>query len=123
MFGSANVYSGFSVSDVARAKEFYGETLGLSVSEEHGFLRLHLPSGAEVIAYPKPDHIPATFTILNLGVSDVDEAVDVLAARGITFERYASMDTDEKGIVRGDGPPIAWFKDPDGNILSVLQDP
>jgi predicted enzyme related to lactoylglutathione lyase len=121
MFGSAKAFSGFAVDDVQKAKEFYAETLGLEVSEANGILRLHLAGGGEVIAYPKPGHVPATFTILNFQVDDIDTAVDELARRGVTFERYPGLDADEKGVFRGGGPFIAWFTDPAGNILSVLQ--
>lgn len=122
MFAKTKAFSGFSVDDTARAKEFYGETLGLDVSEANGILRLHLAGGGEVIAYPKPTHVPATFTILNFAVPDVDEAVDALLARGVRFERYEGMPQDDKGIMRGNGPDIAWFTDPAGNILSVVKD-
>jgi catechol 2,3-dioxygenase-like lactoylglutathione lyase family enzyme len=122
MFKSTKAFSGFAVDDVERAKKFYGETLGLDVSEENGLLTLHLGSGAEVLAYPKSDHEPAVFTILNFPVSDIASAVDELSARGVEFERYEGFDQDAKGIFRGGGPDIAWFKDPAGNILSVLQE-
>ena len=124
MFENTKAFSGFSVDDVQRAKEFYGETLGLKVSEEHGLLFLHIAGGRDTLVYPKPDHVPATFTILNFPVDDIEKAVDELSARGVRFERYpgTEMETDEKGIFRGGGPLIAWFKDPAGNVLSVLQD-
>jgi catechol 2,3-dioxygenase-like lactoylglutathione lyase family enzyme len=123
MFGKAKAFSGFSVDDVQRAERFYSETLGLEVSEENGLLRLHLAGGAEVIAYPKGDqHTPATFTILNFQVEDIDAAVDELARRGVVFQRYPGLETDGKGVFRGGGPFIAWFTDPAGNILSVLQE-
>lgn len=123
MFGKTNAFSGFSVDDVQAAKTFYGETLGLEVAEAHGMLRLRLASGGEVIVYPKGDqHVPATFTILNFQVEDIDAAVDELARRGVVFERYPGLETDEKGVFRGGGPFIAWFTDPAGNILAVLQD-
>ncbi len=115
-------FSGFAVPDVAAAKEFYGSVLGLDVSEENGMLSLPIGDGQRVLVYPKPDHQPAVFTILNFPVDDIDKAVDELAQRGVTFERYDGFEHDEKGVARGDGPPIAWFKDPAGNILSVLQD-
>jgi catechol 2,3-dioxygenase-like lactoylglutathione lyase family enzyme len=123
MFENVKAFSGFSADDVQKAKEFYGETLGLRVSEEHGMLLLHT-RGADILVYPKADHIPATFTILNFPVEDIESAVDQLTDRGVRFERYDAMsaDTDDKGIFRGEGPYIAWFKDPAGNILSVLQD-
>ena len=123
MFKDANAFSGFSVDDLERAKQFYGETLGLSVSENPAGLELHLGGGATVFVYPKPNHEPATFTILNFPVASIDEAVDELTAVGVTFERYDGLEQDEKGIARGGGgPKIAWFKDPAGNILSVLED-
>ncbi len=122
MFGTAKAYSGFAVDDVKKAKEFYGGLLGLEVSEEHGMLTLHLAGGARVLVYPKEDHVPATFTILNFPVDDIDAAVDGLAGAGVVFERYPGMEADEKGVFRGWGPAIAWFKDPAGNILAVLQD-
>ena len=122
MFKDSKAYSGFSVNDIQQAKEFYGRTLGLKVSEDHGMLQLHLAGGATVLVYPKPNHVPATFTILNFPVDDVDAAVDELTKRGVRFEiyDYADLKTDERGVFRGGGPVIAWFKDPAGNILSVL---
>jgi predicted enzyme related to lactoylglutathione lyase len=122
MFGTTKAFSGFSVDDIPAAKAFYGETLGIKVSEEHGLLTLHIAGDRDVLVYPKPDHTPATFTILNFPVADIDQAVDQLTARGVRFERYDKIKTDEKGIHRGDGPPIAWFTDPAGNVLSVLQE-
>ena len=123
MFGKTKAFSGFSVDDVQKAKQFYGDTLGLDVSEANGMLSLHLAGGAEVLAYPKGDqHTPATFTILNFQVEDIDTAVDELTRRGVVFQRYPGLEADEKGIVRGGGPLIAWFTDPAGNILSVLQE-
>jgi predicted enzyme related to lactoylglutathione lyase len=123
MFGKTRAFSGFSVDDVQTAKRFYSETLGLEVSEANGLLRLHLAGGAEVIAYPKGDqHTPATFTILNFQVDDIDAAVDELTRRGVAFQRYPGLKTDAKGVFRGGGPFIAWFTDPAGNILSVLQE-
>ncbi|MGH3071180.1 MAG: VOC family protein [Gaiellaceae bacterium] len=121
MFKDTKAFSGFSVDDVPRAKRFYGEILGLDVSEENEILFLKLGGGATVIAYPKENHVPATFTILNFPVADIDQAVDRLAAAGVEFERYDGFDQDEKGILRSGGPPIAWFKDPAGNVLSVLE--
>jgi catechol 2,3-dioxygenase-like lactoylglutathione lyase family enzyme len=117
----SKAFSGFSVDDIPAAKRFYGETLGLRVSEENGMLRLHPAGGQTILVYPKEDHTPATFTILNFPVDDIDAAVDQLAARGVRFERYEGFEQDEKGVMRAAGPPIAWFKDPAGNILSVLQ--
>jgi predicted enzyme related to lactoylglutathione lyase len=121
MFNPKSAFSGFSVNDLAKAKHFYAETLGLRVDEIAAGLSLHLPGGATVFAYPKDNHEPATFTILNFAVDDVDAAVDELVRRGVQFERYSGIPADEKGIVRGGGPTIAWFKDPAGNILAVLQ--
>jgi catechol 2,3-dioxygenase-like lactoylglutathione lyase family enzyme len=122
MFATTKAFSGFSVDDLAAARQFYGETLGLRVSEDNGLLTLHIAGDRDTLVYPKPDHAPATFTILNFPVDDIDVAVDELAARGVAFERYEGMEQDEKGIDRtGDGPPIAWFTDPAGNICSVLQ--
>lgn len=115
-------FSGFAVDDVPEAERFYRETLGMEVSEEHGMLRLHIGADASILVYPKPDHTPASFTILNIPVADIDAAVDALARRGVTFERYDGIEADERAIARGDGPPIAWFKDPAGNLLSVLQE-
>ena len=121
IFRNTKAFSGFSVNDIQRAKHFYGETLGLEVSETHGLLNLHLAGGTTVLVYPKPNHIPATFTILNFPVADIEEAVDQLTRKGVRFERYeGDLKTDDKGIFRGGGPLIAWFKDPAGNILSVL---
>jgi catechol 2,3-dioxygenase-like lactoylglutathione lyase family enzyme len=122
MFGKTKTFSGFSVDDVQAAKHFYTETLGLEVTEANGLLNLHLAGGGEVVAYPKGDqHTPATFTILNFQVEDIDAAVDELTKRGVVFQRYPGIEADEKGVVRGGGPLIAWFTDPAGNILSVLQ--
>jgi catechol 2,3-dioxygenase-like lactoylglutathione lyase family enzyme len=121
MFEHGQPFSGFAVDDLSAAKHFYGDTLGLTLSEANGLLELKLAEGTTVLVYPKPDHVPATFTILNIPVPDVERAVDTLVSRGVTFERYGGFDQDERGIMRGEGPPIAWFKDPAGNILSVLQ--
>jgi catechol 2,3-dioxygenase-like lactoylglutathione lyase family enzyme len=118
----SKAFSGFSVDDLAAAKAFYGETLGLKVSEEGDVLSLHLGSGAEVLTYAKPDHEPATFTILNFPVDDVEASVDDLVARGVSFEHYDGIEQDEKGISRDPrGPVIAWFRDPAGNTLSILE--
>jgi catechol 2,3-dioxygenase-like lactoylglutathione lyase family enzyme len=122
MFGTTKAFSGFSVDDIPAAKQFYSETLGLRVSEEHGMLTLHIAGGRDILVYPKPNHTPATYTILNFPVDDIDEAVDQLTKRGVRFERYDNIEMDGKGIVRGGGPPIAWFADPAGNVLSVLQE-
>lgn len=116
-------FSGFSVNDIPRAKKFYGETLGLDVKEENGMLHLRLPGGAVVLMYPKPNHVPATYTVLNFPVASVERVVDELTGQGVRFEQYAGeIQTDAKGIHRGRGPVIAWFKDPAGNVLSVLEE-
>ncbi len=124
MLKDTKAFSGFSVNDVQKAKEFYGQTLGLDVSEAHGLLTLHIAGGTRILMYPKENHIPATFTILNFPVANIEQTVDDLVKRGVRFESYNEGDlvTDEKGIFRGGGPLIAWFKDPAGNILSVLQE-
>jgi catechol 2,3-dioxygenase-like lactoylglutathione lyase family enzyme len=122
MFADSKAFGGFSVDDMDRARQFYGETLGLRVSEENGLLHLHLAGGNDVLVYPKPNHTPATFTILNFPVDDIDAAVDALTARGVRLERYDGFNQDEKGILRDDqSPPIAWFTDPAGNVLSVIK--
>ena len=120
MLENSKAFSGFSVDDVSKAQKFYGETLGLRVSEENGMLRLQIAGDREILVYPKEDHAPAVFTILNFPVDDIDEAVDGLVGRGVEFERYEGFGQDEKGIMRDQGPDIAWFKDPAGNILSVI---
>ena len=127
MFQVKEAFSGFSVNDLAKAKAFYAETLGLKVDDEGVGMRLHVPGGGTVFAYPKEDHQPATFTILDFVVASIDEAVDELTNRGVQFEHYDdSPKTDEKGIFRGtsknQGPDIAWFKDPAGNVLAVLEE-
>lgn len=124
MLDASKAFSGFSVNDIGKAKEFYGKTLGLKVSEDHGMLTLHLSGNAPVLIYPKDNHTPASFTILNFPVKDVDKAVADLGKRGVHFEKYTDpgIKTDEKGIHRDGGPTIAWFKDPAGNILSVLDE-
>ena len=123
MLGESKAFSGFAAPNISKVKEFYSNTLGLSVTEEHGLLTLHLAAGNNVLIYPKPNHVPATFTVLNFPVENVDRAVDELGKRGVRFEKYngPEIKTDEKGIMRGNGPTIAWFKDPAGNILSVLE--
>ena len=123
MLENTKAFSGFSVDDIPRAKQFYGETLGLNVSEENGMLTLHLAGDRPTLVYPKADHEPASFTILNFQVEDVEAAVDALSERGVSFERYkgSELETDEKGVFRGGGPLIAWFKDPAGNVLSVIE--
>jgi len=125
MFGDTKAFSGFSVNDLAAAKRFYGQTLGIEVEEGPDGLRLKIAGGNPIYVYPKDNHVPATYTMLNFPVDDIDKAVDDLTAKGIKFEHYDNM-TDEKGIARGRsqklGPDIAWFMDPAGNILSVLQE-
>ncbi|MEV4937002.1 VOC family protein [Streptomyces zaomyceticus] len=128
MFGETSAFSGFSVDDLDAARRFYGETLGLKVDEEGQddmrVLSLTLAGGTRIFVYPKDDHAPATFTILNFSVDDIDRAVDELTGRGVTLERYEGFEADAKGIVRVEGgPAIAWFTDPAGNVLSVLQEP
>jgi catechol 2,3-dioxygenase-like lactoylglutathione lyase family enzyme len=124
MFETTKAFSGFSVDDIPAAKKFYGETLGVRVSEENGTLTLHIAGDRDIFVYPKPDHTPATYTILNFPVDDIEKVVDELTERGVRFERYPQMgsDVDAKGIYRGEGPLIAWFTDPAGNVLSVLQE-
>jgi catechol 2,3-dioxygenase-like lactoylglutathione lyase family enzyme len=123
VFEKTKAFSGFSVDDIEGARQFYEGTLGLNVTEENGMLGLHIPDGGNIMIYPKPDHTPATFTILNFPVEDIDRAVDDLTGRGIEMVRYQGMNQDEKGIMRDDySPPIAWFLDPAGNVLSVLED-
>jgi catechol 2,3-dioxygenase-like lactoylglutathione lyase family enzyme len=121
MLANSHAFSGFSSNDIPKAKDFYAQTLGLEVTEENGMLTLHLAGGGAVLVYPKADHEPASFTVLNFPVENIDQAVDGLAAAGVRFERYEGSDQDERGVQRQYGPPIAWFKDPAGNILSVLQ--
>jgi len=123
MFNPTKAYSGFAVPDVEKAREFYGDVLGIRTSEDYGLLTLHLEDGDRpTLVYPKPDHTPATYTILNFQVDDIEQAVDALAAKGVSFERYDDAPQDERGIMRGEGPYIAWFTDPAGNMLSVLQE-
>jgi predicted enzyme related to lactoylglutathione lyase len=119
MFENTKAFSGFSVDDITAAKKFYGDTLGIRVSEANGMLTLHLAGDRDTLVYPKKDHTPASFTILNFPVEDIDAAVAELTGRGVEFEKYPN--TDDKGIFRETGPAIAWFTDPAGNILSVLQ--
>lgn len=123
MFKNNRAFSGFSANDIPKAKEFYSQILGLEVNESNGILELQIANGSKVIIYPKPNHIPATFTVLNFPVNDVEQAVDELGKAGVRFEVYNESDfkTDEKGIFREGGPKIAWFKDPAGNILSVIE--
>jgi predicted enzyme related to lactoylglutathione lyase len=122
MLENSKAFSGFAVADLDAAKKFYSETLGLQVSEENGLLTLHVAGGRDVLVYPKPDHVPATYTILNFPVDDIEATVGELTKRGVTFQRYEGIEQDEKGIARGIGPYIAWFTDPSGNVLSVLQE-
>jgi catechol 2,3-dioxygenase-like lactoylglutathione lyase family enzyme len=122
MFKDTKAFSGFAVDDIDKAREFYGETLGLKTSDQHGLLFLHIAGDRDTLAYPKPGHTPADFTILNFPVDDIEAAVDELTARGVSFERYDGMPQDERGIMREGGPYIAWFRDPAGNVLSVLQE-
>jgi catechol 2,3-dioxygenase-like lactoylglutathione lyase family enzyme len=122
MLRESKAFSGFAVDDLEAARRFYGDMLGLDVSVEHGLLTLHLADGRDTLVYEKPEFVPATYTILNFPVDDVDAAVDELGTRGVRFERYEGFEQDEKGISRqAEGPPIAWFTDPAGNILSVLE--
>jgi predicted enzyme related to lactoylglutathione lyase len=122
MFKDTPAYSGFAVDDIGRAREFYGDTLGIETAvldEDNGLLQLQISGDRPTLVYLKPDFQPATYTILNFPVEDVDATVDALTGRGVEFERYDGFDQDDKGIARGQGPTIAWFKDPAGNILSV----
>jgi catechol 2,3-dioxygenase-like lactoylglutathione lyase family enzyme len=121
MLKDSHGFSGFSTNDIARAKAFYTDTLGLEVTEENGMLTLHLAGGGRVLIYPKDNHEPATFTVLNFPVEDIDKAVDAWTGAGVEVERYEGSGQDERGIARQYPPPIAWFKDPAGNILSVLE--
>jgi predicted enzyme related to lactoylglutathione lyase len=123
MLENSRAFSSIAAPNIAREKEFYSQTLRLKTSEDHGLLRLHLAGGNSVLIYPKPNHVPATFTVLNFPVDDVELAVHELTKRGVQFEHYnqGELKTDEKGIMRGNGPTIAWFKDPAGNILSIVQ--
>jgi catechol 2,3-dioxygenase-like lactoylglutathione lyase family enzyme len=124
MLRDSKAFSGFSAGDIQTAKKFYSETLGLDVTESHGLLTLRLAGGNNVLIYPKPNHVPAMFTVLNFPVKDVDPVVEELTKRGVRFEMYDlhNLKTDKKGIMRGNGPTIAWFKDPAGNILSVIEE-
>jgi catechol 2,3-dioxygenase-like lactoylglutathione lyase family enzyme len=121
MFTETKAFSGFAVDDVAKARAFYEGTLGLKVSEENGMLTLEIAGDRPTLAYPRPNHVPAEYTILNFPVDDIDQAVAELTSRGVEFERYEGFDQDERGILRDGSPPIAWFKDPAGNVLSVIQ--
>jgi catechol 2,3-dioxygenase-like lactoylglutathione lyase family enzyme len=122
MFENTKAFSGFAVNDLEKARDFYGQTLGLKTSEDHGLLTLHIAGDRDTLVYPKPDHAAASYTILNFPVDDIDAAVEELAARGVRCERYDGFEQDENGVFRGGGPYIAWFKDPAGNVLSVLQE-
>jgi catechol 2,3-dioxygenase-like lactoylglutathione lyase family enzyme len=123
MLADSPAFSGFSVDDPAAARRFYEDTLGLRVTDEamDGILRLHLGGGSSVLVYAKLDHAPASFTVLNFPVPDVEKAVDELVDRGVAFQHYENPPTDDKGIMRAGGPPIAWFADPAGNVFSVIQ--
>jgi predicted enzyme related to lactoylglutathione lyase len=121
MFRDSHAFSGFSSNDIPRAKQFYGQTLGVEVTEDNDMLTLHLAGGGTVLIYAKENHQPASFTVLNFPVSDVEAAVDSLTKAGVEMERYEGFNQDERGIMRDQGPPIAWFKDPAGNVLAVLQ--
>jgi catechol 2,3-dioxygenase-like lactoylglutathione lyase family enzyme len=128
MLANAKAFSGFAVDDLDKAREFYADTLGLRVEvldADNGLMSLHHPEARDTLVYRKADYVPATYTVLNFEVDDIDEVVDALAARGVQFERYDDFPQDEKGVMRGRaanrGPDIAWFKDPAGNILSVLK--
>lgn len=121
MFGTTKAFSGFAVDDIDAAKKFYAETLGVRVTENPAGLTLHIAGDRAILVYPKADHVPATYTILNFPVPDIDAAVDALTERGVEFQRYEGMPQDEKGVQRQWGPPIAWFTDPAGNVLSVLE--
>ena len=122
MLTNTKAYSGFAVDDMDKAREFYAGTLGLRTSEEYDQMWLHLAGDRDTLVYPQPHPTPASYTILNFEVDDIDEAVDELIVRGVRFERYDGMEQDERGIHRGEGPYIAWFRDPAGNVLSVLQE-
>jgi catechol 2,3-dioxygenase-like lactoylglutathione lyase family enzyme len=122
MLGASKAFSGFAVPDIEAARRFYADTLGLEVTEAHGNLTLHLAGDRPVLIYPKPDHEPATYTILNFPVEDIEATVDGLAESGVQMLRYDAFPQDERGIMREGGPYIAWFTDPAGNVLSVLQE-
>jgi predicted enzyme related to lactoylglutathione lyase len=123
MFEKTRAFSGFAVDDISTAKQFYGQTLGIAVTEDNGMLTLHLAGERPVLVYPKPDHTPAEYTILNFPVDDIEAAVEQLSERGVRFERYEGtpMATDDRGVFRGGGPLIAWFKDPACNVLAVME--
>jgi catechol 2,3-dioxygenase-like lactoylglutathione lyase family enzyme len=121
MFKDTKAFSGFTARDIDAARRFYAETLGLEVSEENGMLTLQIAGDRPTLVYPKPDGAPADYTVLNFQVDDIDAAVDELTARGVSFERYEGLGQDDRGIMREQGPPIAWFKDPSGNVLAVIE--
>ncbi len=123
MLQQSKAFSGFSVDDIKRAKTFYQDILGLNVKDNPmGLIELHLEGGTVILVYPKSDHTPATFTVLNFPVTDIEKTVDTLRDKGIIFEQYDTLGTDAKGIAHNEGPLIAWFKDPAGNIFSVIQE-
>jgi predicted enzyme related to lactoylglutathione lyase len=122
MFTSTEAFSGFAVDDMEAARAFYGQTLGINTTSDNGLMTLHLAGDRPTIVYPKPDHAPAAYTILNFKVDDIEGAVDELTERGVQLERYDGFEQDDRAIFRGGGPYIAWFKDPAGNVLAVLQD-
>jgi catechol 2,3-dioxygenase-like lactoylglutathione lyase family enzyme len=121
MLGESKAFSGFAVDDIEAARGFYGDVRGLTVTEENGMLTLQLAGDRPTLVYPKDDHQPATYTILNFPVDDIDAAAEGLMERGVAFEVYEGAPQDEKGVMREYGPPIAWFRDPAGNILSIIQ--
>jgi catechol 2,3-dioxygenase-like lactoylglutathione lyase family enzyme len=122
MLANSKAYSGIAVTDMASARRFYADTLGLNTSEEHGLLWLHHAGGRDTLVYEQPEATAASYTVLNFQVEDIDEAVRFLRSRGISLERYAGFEQDDLGVFRGEGPDIAWFTDPSGNVLSVLQE-
>jgi catechol 2,3-dioxygenase-like lactoylglutathione lyase family enzyme len=122
MFADTKAFSGLAVRNIEDARRFYADTLGLRTSEEHGLMWLHLTGGRDTLVYEQPDSTPASYTVLNFEVEDIDAAVGALAERGVRFERYDGMTQDDAGVMREGGPFIAWFKDPSGNVLSVLQE-
>jgi predicted enzyme related to lactoylglutathione lyase len=122
MLTDNHAYSGIAVNDMAVARRFYADTLGLNTSDEYGLMWLHHINGHKTLVYEQPDATPASYTVLNFEVDDIDGTVTSLSERGIRFERYPELDQDELGVFRADGPYIAWFKDPSGNVLSVLQE-
>ena len=121
MLADSKAFSGFAVDDIEKARAFYADVLGLAVETANGMLTLHLGGGTNVLVYPKPGHVPASYTVLNFPVPDIEAAVDELTARGVQFQRYENPPTDERGIMRAGGPLIAWFTDPAGNVFSVLE--